>query len=536
MARYRYLAAGSLALALAAPAYAAAPTWCEGYTPNPSDSSAHWVSSQLEREGYSFKTLGYMAKAACDKAGDEKRQAQVEEWRKAYLESFAETEADFARMMAFVLKPSAEQEKLSDEQCGAFELTDEMAPEDRTLARLMAGLAGCQVHRTGRNLEEPLWWLDRAELTAVQRASLVDHCIGQYQSVKPGWVNPAFAFCMKDMKSLDREAFDKEIAALKFNEYGQTLAIHNFGEIKARADRLLAQYDGLAQKDPDWKRLLETAVAGHDDWMKTYEANKAVFETIDAFAAKTKLGSKKALEGCNDELRKLFIDHLRAAKAKTLDDAKAAGADAVGYPLLLAMNECNSATGRYLEVRTALNLFSNRTERRGPRHASYHATLAVLNEIRADREKFPMERLGSLPEVGYDLNKKAEESTFNELSHDPAEGQITQVKAEGDFVKLTFKTVSWKEPVYECKTTHRIRRIASDGTLEYEQSCKRTGTETRKSTEKPVFVPKAYAAGLKAGQMARLACDTKTGKRIGIPTGVWADTGKTKFLGVFGAM
>ena len=344
-----------------------------------------------------------------------------------------------------------------------------------------------------------------------------------------------FALCLPDMRKVDRGKLEKELGGLKLNAYGRVTAIMSFGSIKAKSAFLVAKWDGLAQKDEDWKRLLAAPDAGAKAWHQDFAAHKAAFEAVAQFEAKAATGSKKALAGCAPPLRKLFIDYLAGRKVKSIEEARSL--DAVAYPLAVALMRCDVAEGRFLAASTAHGLFfaNNATrEQRGPRHAGYYATLAVLNEILADREKFPLDRLPYLPGTGRKVVEKAYSETFNQVSYDKAEGQIDKVKPGKETATVTFKTVKWKEPTYKCKRTNRIARIDSDGNIQYEENCKVTGHETKTSTESPVEVPLDFVGGLKTGQMAAFALDTKGGKRLGIPTGVYGDPDKKKFLGFYG--
>jgi hypothetical protein len=129
---------------------------------------------------------------------------------------------------------------------------------------------------------------------------------------------------------------------------------------------------------------------------------------------------------------------------------------------------------------------------------------------------------------------KAYEQTFNKISYDKGTGQIKDIKKKGDFVKVTFKTVKWKEEeAYDCRDTRKVYRIRDDGTLEYYQKCKYK-TVARSSTLEPVDIPADFAEGLKEGLMVDLMINTKGKERVGIPKGVYKDVDKKKFVGTFG--
>ncbi|MDQ3296736.1 MAG: hypothetical protein M3619_09140 [Myxococcota bacterium] len=517
-----------------------APPWCRSdYQPSTSDSNLGWTKSYMEREGYAGKTLEYMAKAACDKPRDGERQKIVAEWAAAYKASFGATDQDFVEVMTFGIMPQAEGNALEEEQCAPYKVKNEEATaEERTLRDAEAQVLGC-----GREPDENLlYWLDKPVITEVQRTALVNKCI-YGDPAKEDKSRGEFAFCMMDMKRLDRATFDKELAGMKLNLYGKVSAVQNFQIAKAKASFLLKKYAALAEKDEEWKRLLAAPEAGWQLWVKTYEANKPAFEAIKKFDAKAAKGSKKALAGCGAELHALFHEHMSKKKAKSFEDAQKLATDMVGYPLLIALMRCDAAEARYLPVAAAQDLFMNQAKaHRGPRFESYDMTLTVLNDIRADREKFPLERTyPSPPSTGRQLWYKAYEQTFNKISYDKGVGQIKDVSKKGDMVLVTFKTVKWKEQeAYGCVNTRRIYRIRDDGTLEYEQRCK-FKTVGRSSTQEPVSVPANFAKGLAPGMMVDLMIDSGRGEgkaagKIGIPKGVYKDPDKKKFIGTFGVV
>lgn len=512
------------------------PPWCAGHTPSTGDSNASWFKSYYEREGWAGKTIEYAAKAACDKPNDGERQKQVAQWSAMYkADFFGATDRDFVEAMTFGMLPQEEGNRLQEEQCAPYKTRDaEASAEQVALRSAVAWVLGC-----GNDPDDDiLYWLDRPQIMEVHRVALVNTCV-RHDPAKET-TKGEFAFCMVDLKKLDRAALDKELASMKVNLYGKLNVVQSFQIAKKRAQLLLQKYAELA-KDEDWQRLLAAPEAGWASYMKVHQANLPVFEAIRDFDRNAAKGSKKALAGCAATLRPLLFAHMSKQKVKSLEEAQNAASDNVGYPLMVAMMRCDAAEGNLLAVSAAQDLFMNRAKsRRGPRFESYDATLKVLNDIRADREKFPLERTyPNLPDTGRQLWYAAYEQTFNKISHDRGTGQIQDAKQKGDVVHLTFKTVKWKDQeAYGCRNTRRIYRIRDDGTLEYEQVCKYK-TVTRSSTLAPVDVPADFAKGLKPGMMVELTLDTgRDGKvmRTGLPKSVWRDVDKKKFAGTYGVV
>lgn len=512
-----------------------APPWCKGYERSSSDSNLSWVKSYMEREGMSGKTLEYIAKASCDKT-DSERQKLVAQWKADYKAAFMATDRDFVEAMTYGIMPQADGNAQQEQQCAAYKQRDEEASEESKLLRQAeAWLLGCN----NQPDDDLLYYLDKPQITEIQRVAILHMCIPS-DPAREEKSRGEFAFCMNDMRSLDRAKFDKELAGMKLNLYGKVSLVQNFGIAKARAQFLLKQYAEKGKKDEEWQRLFDAPGKGWKDWLATFEANKAAFDAVKEFEKKAAKGSKKALADCGGGLRKLWFEHMKKSKkVKDVETAQNTGTDAVGYPLLVAMMRCDAATERYLEVAAAQDLFMQRAkESRGPRYAAYEATMAVLNEIRNDREKFPLERMyPNPPSMGRSTWYKAYEQTFNKISYDRGTGQVKDVKKKGDVVNVSFKTVKWKEQeAYDCRDTRKVYRIRDDGTLEYYQKCKYK-TVTRSSTLEPVVVPADFADGIKPGLMLDVMIDRrKDGTRFAIPKGVYKDPDKKKFLGTFGVV
>jgi hypothetical protein len=112
-------------------------------------------------------------------------------------------------------------------------------------------------------------------------------------------------------------------------------------------------------------------------------------------------------------------------------------------------------------------------------------------------------------------------------------GVVDKVKKQGDTMTITFKKESWKQDVLSCKETNRIDRIDNDGKLVYRKICKKTGTETITSQEKPVTIPSAAGAGIKAGSFVVAARDKKDSSK-GLPRQVYKSKKREKLVNYYG--
>jgi hypothetical protein len=509
-----------------------APPWCgSDYQKSTNDSNLGWAKSELENNGWTLKGLRYMARAACDKATDEQRQGQVQTWKTEFMKAFQASEKDFVLAMNLTVEEKV-WKGLEEEQCKKYKsaIDEEPNASKRAQIRVEGYLVDCVRELT----ESDRYWLDLDKVTMTQQLALAAQCLGTRDEET---VSGEFAYCGHDLTGLDRAKLDKEAAELNLNMFGRVALTMKFGSIKTRADATMKKVTELAKKDDNYQTLLDAHDKAWKAWQASYKENAAIFDAVRQFDDKAGSGSKKAVAGCGGELRKLFFGRMEQGRVKTKEKAIAFATDPVGFPLLLAMMRCDAMEDRFFEAATAHSVYFSKAANayRGPRSAAFYATLKALNDIRADRASFKLDRLQpQAPDVANQLATTAYEMTFNKIDYGNATGKVNKVTRKGDNVNVSFKTVRWKEPTYKCRTTNRLARITDDGQLQYEEICKVTGSVNRSSTESPVVVPADFAHGLKPGQMVVMSLNTKDGKRVAIPVEVYADDKMKKFIGFFG--
>jgi len=347
---------------------------------------------------------------------------------------------------------------------------------------------------------------------------------------------PYFLPCAKDASLLDKEKLEKELADPKFSAYTRTRARIKFGFSKRVYAATQDALTKLAEKKPAVKRIaFDVPQRAWDEWMKAYEANKAAIDDAWKFEEDFQRDGKTATQGCGEKLRAHLWKYIAEAKPESHEAAVARATDQVGHPLLWSWAMCEAIEGNIPAATAGYVLLGGSRFWRGPREAMYWAVAEALAD--EDNQKLgltPTSLRGRPSDEPYKWLRKLEAKKQYGAN---AEGQIAAVKKQGEGLYVTFKKVSWKEPVFRCTETNKIDRISESGQVIYRQECVQTGTETVEKTETPVLVPAAYATGLKAGQFAKFrSLDAKGGQeRTAVPEDLYTNMERKKLVGFLGA-
>jgi hypothetical protein len=206
--------------------------------------------------------------------------------------------------------------------------------------------------------------------------------------------------------------------------------------------------------------------------------------------------------------------------------------------LLTRLILCEAAEGNLHQAFMLFELVREGRPARGPRFAVYYAVMDELSEIRADRNRFPIEH-AMLGHKGIGALGSAYMLWGNRVMLDEAAtGVVKAVKPADSGVLVEFTTTKHREPVYRCTPTNRVRSIDPGGELRYWHDCVQTGTKVVSKTHPTIWVPKAYANGIRPGATIAFRADLTnrhaSGERYGIVTEVWADQDQKKLLAYFG--
>jgi hypothetical protein len=96
-------------------------------------------------------------------------------------------------------------------------------------------------------------------------------------------------------------------------------------------------------------------------------------------------------------------------------------------------------------------------------------------------------------------------------------GEVASVQGGGAERKVLFKKKRHDNSIpYDCRRTNRISHIGTDGTISYEEDCKWRDVTDYVETHKPIQLPAAEAAGLRAGDVITFVLDEKRQNRARI--------------------
>jgi len=401
------------------------------------------------------------------------------------------------------------------------------------------------------NVDKLAWWIDQnaappSELVrAVFIIQSVGLDIGEEQLARGGWEADAlktlgtYALVSADIARLDDATFERELAAMNLNEWGQVMARMTYAKAKHVGRIYQAAF---AKMDPGIRDLaFKVPAAAFADWERKAKANAdglALAQKIEtSFWAKR----TQDIRGCHDKAHGYLTKYLKKTSkpVASKEDRKALFDDPIANVLLQTSVVCAAYEGKLSAAAVLYNEgLGNVRTWRGPRFASYYAMLERYGDLKAKDPSFPLEdnQVGFwIREPNPTMAYTAYEQTFNKTGVIMARsGRIKSVKKTGKGTALTFKTESWKEPVWDCKETRKIDRITADGRIVYRQNCKKKGTKTVKSTVEPFTVPPSLAAGLKAGQFMSASVEFTKGGNIGIPLVVYKSKKQDKVLGALG--
>jgi ribosomal protein L37AE/L43A len=343
--------------------------------------------------------------------------------------------------------------------------------------------------------------------------------------------------CSRDLQALDMAALDRELATDKHNAFARTIARQQLSRTKMRGADFAAKVRELAAKDAAFEQLAyKVPSAAWDRALARYRSNAAPLARSAAFETVFYGPSKKASRGCSTPLRDDFRAYVRSAKPRDLAAVDALATDDIGVLLLSRLAACEALDGSGHAAVMLYTLGNAARTARGPRLAVYHALVDALSEIRADRERFPLEvrDLPSMPpmEIWSDVYKLASGSV---LAMQKAAGVVKKVTTVEDGVIVDFATEAWTEDDWNCVDTNKVFKIDA-GRVIYHQSCKKVGKRTVKRTAPSIWIPSAYAAAVRAGAFVDFEYDMnkKHDKAIAMPRVVFKNKQRTALLAAYG--
>lgn len=442
-------------------------------------------------------------------------------------------------------------EKERGELCATFAVDAEASDEDKAIAAAHRDLFACgngggaPAWGTGGTSTDVEWFLDRgADVPELLRAYLVIRHLRNPDEIQRddfGFAHAVgeYAVFGLDARRLDASKLEPEIAALP--RFGQVIARETHAVARLRAAGWKAHLDAMAAKDPTWKALvIDTPERAFAAWSELRARHADAFDAADGFEKLAFGPSRSAARGCAATLRPLFgrAAALVAAQGSELRDVlERMQGDPLASPLVERRLLCEAMDGD-AGVATALHAAAGDRLRgdRGPRTAAAFATLDHLNDIKADREKFPLDAR-DLPRFARDpFRAAALERGKQVIFMGDGKGVVKAVKPVDGGLLVTFKGEAVKETNWDCRQTNRVRRIDAAGNVEYWSDCKNLGQVTVVKTPEPVVVARELDAGIAAGRFMvwKIAIDRAGDARQGTPVAVYDGPAQKKLVALFG--
>ncbi len=429
---------------------------------------------------------------------------------------------------------------------------------DKAFHKALAIGLGCEanpatMYRGNISIENLAWWIDRqvnppSELVrAVYVLSSVGLLVDEESVAKGDWQAKAlkslgaYALVSADIQRLNKTRFEAELKAMNLNEWGRTMARITF----SRAQHMGRIYkEAYSTMDKGIQELaFATPQRAFSDWEKLYKANKVGLDL--AFDVETRLlsGVSQGIKDCHRTAHAAFVKYVRnsGVRAKDYKEQVELLDDPIANVLLKTSMICAAYEGKSALASVLYKEGLNGTRSwRGPRFFAYFKMIDRYSELKSKDGSFPL----TDSQIGFWIRKpsptmayRAYESTFNKTGVVLTKsGQIKSIRKTSKGLRLTFKTVSWKETIWDCKETNKIHRIDSSGKIIYRTKCKSKGKRTVSSTVKPYVVPASLSGGLKRGQFVRARVSFGENGSVGIPLEVYQSSKRKKLLGGLGIL
>jgi hypothetical protein len=342
-----------------------------------------------------------------------------------------------------------------------------------------------------------------------------------------------------DFRALSAEKAMKALEAppYKGNLYARIIVKESLGI----ALWAIAQFDKEVKKrssDPDWKELLlgsaQRAIAAYTSAALKYKDEIA---RSNEFERKVFGPSKRAVAGCEPQLRKDFLTVYRKLEHTTANQAKESLSDPIAGLLYGRLLACMALDGEgSAAAHIQASLAHDVRYSRGPRTAAYYAALETVGKIRSDRERFPVK-----PEdLNWTFRKSHAFDDFRYGQHATesyiidGHGVVKTATKTARGLYITFATETHQEMTYSCVNTGRIVQIRDDGSVQYYQSCHETGWVTVNDTAEDITIPNHYTDGIVPGRSILFTATGTHKDRKAFPNLVYADKSKKKLISYYG--
>jgi len=407
--------------------------------------------------------------------------------------------------------------------CKRFAKKAEESPNDIMIRNAYATFFGCPTDTRYDGLD---WYLDAtgAAPSEVLRAQyLLDHL-----PKAPGTFDLADPYAGDGLGrylsySYDAVRFDagkllQQIQTAKWNAYGAWIAKEKLADVQHRRAAWKRILDGVIAEEKLYGELPAAMARAWTDWDGTYQARKAIFDEVIAFERSAADVGGDGFKGCGEKLRPHLAAILTAARPKTLAEAKAALTGPVAAPLVRALGACEILEGRSIQGATLLGAAADGVSR-GPRAAGQIALRVAVERIVQKRKTFPIKPDAiATPPGGNWMDDLVEEELKKTdwKATEPVKAEVASVKKIDGGVSVQFRKRIDRRQDYDCQPTGRIEAVATNGTIQWEQDCKKAGILKVDLTPKPIFVQTPFAARVAPGMVLEVKSSLLGGV---LPTG-----------------
>jgi hypothetical protein len=528
------------------------PTWCAGVK-----SEASFEALPRNLEGYSdgsirgWGGLYFAAKVACKKPDDK----EVQRFAGYVVQGYANATnaSPEAALKNFTFRINEEKVKASKAAlCSKLFIDDEDIGSKRMFGKARLSFFGCP-KQPGHAESEPQWdsteglygfepmqyYLDTTSQpeSELMRLSYLLDSVHTPEDTHPYKYSRAaeYAWLQHDMRSFDPAKALKELneEPLNGNEYAALIVSESISVIKNR----MAQYEAFVKKtakDDDWKNILYVVpLKAAKDWESMAAKYKEAFDNSKAFEDKLFQPSLKAAKGCSPKLRADFTAFLKTIKVPAAEFENTVTNHPIGNLLLERIAACEAVDGNSSYSKALNQLQQKGRASRGPRLAAYYASLEAMGEVLKDRPKFPLDPKSLwAPRNANDMQVRASEADKSNAGYYGAsEGSVVKsVSKTAKGTKITFVTERYQYMSQSCSATNRIKKIDSNGNLEYYVNCRDTGMKWDEKRVPDVVVPNERAGNITPGKWVDYASTTDDGT----PVRVYSDKSKSKLVNWYG--
>jgi len=317
-----------------------------------------------------------------------------------------------------------------------------------------------------------------------------------------------WAMCQHDIETFSIPALGTELRAdTRYDGYEKMSVRIAAAEVEAKLPAHAAKVKELKERDPGYAKMFAIAADAWKSWSAVDPKLVALAASMDdAWIS----NSRHATDGCDEKTWAIWSNMVSKIPAKQFgqihrDEGESFLPKAAqiivhqpdGYLASLALAQCENLSGHGDYVSGVLSdAVGSWPGTRGPRTSSESAILSAGIELddRDARIEAPRVQRGVL--AGGSAGS----------TNGGGQGAIASIKRSGDDVKITFKKVKYvNRDCVKGHYTHRVTRIQSDGTLDYEYICDKEVSSTHSAEPYPPQTIKArYATGLKPGMRVEI--------------------------------